>query len=265
MKLDHNQVKKIIEHIADINAGECYITDDLIDKEDNVLMRDVLIGLLVMHEDLKYENIKKKEAQKNLSELNKILLVEKNKLLETRISKEYSASRIKDAIEAVMSIGARRFSKQMKVSTSRDEFDSLAIGLNMLGEELEASSISIDYLNDVLGSLSEILMVTDDKGKIKFSNNTAKYNFGDIDGKKIIDVFNSLQPEINILFEEKALLKLIFEKSKERRLQITINNIKGENIPMEISMSPMKNDNGLVIVGRNISERLLAEKEREKL
>ncbi|MDH5366824.1 MAG: ATP-binding protein [Cyclobacteriaceae bacterium] len=265
MKLDQSQVKKIIEHIADINAGECNITNNQVEQENNILMRDVLAGLLVMHEDLKHENTQRKNAQNKLSELNEILLLEKNKLLETRISKEYSSKRIKDAIRLVMLIGARNFSEKMSVSSEGDEFDGLAVGLNMLGEELESSSISIDYLNDVLDSVTEVLMVTDNKGQIILFNTAAKYNFGNIDGKKVIEAFNSFQPEINSILEEKALIKLILEKQKVKRFEIIVNNIKGESIPLEISISPMKNNKGLVIIGRNISERKYAEKEREKL
>ena len=45
---------RILRHLADIGAGRCAITDDIIVAEADPDMREVLLGLLVLHEDLSY-------------------------------------------------------------------------------------------------------------------------------------------------------------------------------------------------------------------
>jgi signal transduction histidine kinase len=44
-----------LRHLADIGAGRCTITDQVIIDEPDADMRQVLVGLLVLHEDLSYE------------------------------------------------------------------------------------------------------------------------------------------------------------------------------------------------------------------
>jgi len=265
LPLDHNQVKEIIHHIADINAGMCSITETQIEEEEHDHMREVLVGLMTMHEDLQYENKIRAESQEALATINKALRIEKDKLLETRISKEYSTKRIHDATEAVMAIGGRNFENKMEVSPEGDEFDGLAIGLNMLSEELEASTISIDYLNDILDSQSDILIVTDDKGDVKFHNTAATKKLGKIYGQTIFHIIQTLRPKIDIHLLEKKFSTLLSEKSKDKRFKILIKSIIGEELPLDISISIMRYTKGVIIVGRNMSERIRSENERRKL
>ena len=43
-----------------------------------------------------------------------------------------------------------RFNKKMKISTRLDEVDAITSGINMLGEELKAITISRNYFNNTL-------------------------------------------------------------------------------------------------------------------
>jgi signal transduction histidine kinase len=47
-------VERVLEHIAEISAGKCSITDGRITAEGDASVQQILAGLLMLHEDLQY-------------------------------------------------------------------------------------------------------------------------------------------------------------------------------------------------------------------
>jgi signal transduction histidine kinase len=75
-----NPTDRILLHLAEIGAGRCSITDDSIVAEPDPDMRQVLLGLLVLHEDLSYASQQRTEAETAL----RLVAVERERLLEER-------------------------------------------------------------------------------------------------------------------------------------------------------------------------------------
>ena len=75
-----NPTDRILMHLAEIGAGRCSITDDSIVAEPDPDMRQVLLGLLVLHEDLSYASQQRTEAETAL----RLVAVERERLLEER-------------------------------------------------------------------------------------------------------------------------------------------------------------------------------------
>jgi signal transduction histidine kinase len=75
-----NPTDRILMHLAEIGAGRCSITDDSIVAEPDPDMRQVLLGLLVLHEDLSYAGRQRTEAETALLRV----AVERERLLEER-------------------------------------------------------------------------------------------------------------------------------------------------------------------------------------
>ena len=63
---DSNRADRILMHLAEIGAGRCTITDETIVAEPDADMSQVLMGLLVLHEDLAYTNRQRTEAEMQL-------------------------------------------------------------------------------------------------------------------------------------------------------------------------------------------------------
>jgi signal transduction histidine kinase len=103
---------RILRHLADIGAGRCTITDDTIVAEPDPDMRQVLLGLLVLHEDLAYASQQRTSAETMLRGIAE----ERARLLEDR----------KQAIEA------------------RDQF--LAIAAHELRTPLATLTLLLDHL-----------------------------------------------------------------------------------------------------------------------
>ena len=75
-----NPTDRILMHLAEIGSGRCSITDDSIVAEPDPDMRQVLLGLLVLHEDLGYASHQRTEAETRL----RLVAVERERLLEER-------------------------------------------------------------------------------------------------------------------------------------------------------------------------------------
>lgn len=71
---------RILMHLAEIGAGRCTITDDTVVSEPDPEMRQVLLGLLVLYEDLTYASRQRAEAETAL----RLIAEERARLLEDR-------------------------------------------------------------------------------------------------------------------------------------------------------------------------------------
>src|SRR4029450_1405480 len=70
----------MLGHLAEIGAGRCTITDDTVVSERDPEMSQVLLGLLVLYEDLSYASQQRAEAETEL----RIVAEERARLLEDR-------------------------------------------------------------------------------------------------------------------------------------------------------------------------------------
>jgi signal transduction histidine kinase len=113
-----NPTERILMHLAEIGARRCSITDETIAAEPDPEMSQILLGLLVLHEDLSYASQLRSEAEAAL----RIVAEERERLLEDR----------RLAIAA------------------RDQF--LAVAAHELRTPLTTLSLLVDHLIMALGS-----------------------------------------------------------------------------------------------------------------
>ena len=71
---------RILMHLAEIGAGRCTITDDTVVAEPDPEMSQVLLGLLVLYEDLSYASRQRTDAEAKLRRVAE----ERERLLEDR-------------------------------------------------------------------------------------------------------------------------------------------------------------------------------------
>lgn len=89
----------------------------------------------------------------NLNKLADLLLI--NSSLEH--SNEHH--RIEEFIDVLSSYASGDFKKQLKVTDKNTVIDAIATGINILGEELERTTISRDYYSKEYNSISEMVLV----------------------------------------------------------------------------------------------------------
>lgn len=85
------------------------------------------------------------------------------------------------------------FDKHLELSPNLDEWDAVITGINMLGEELKATTISRDYFNNIFNSVSDMVFVLDKRGIINNVNAAAVNQLGYDKNNLINKPINSLQ------------------------------------------------------------------------
>lgn len=66
-----------------------------------------------------------------------------------------------------------KFDRRLEVSENQDDIDAFINAANMLGEEMKVTTISRDYLDDILNSVSDMVLVVDRGGQIETVNRAA--------------------------------------------------------------------------------------------
>jgi len=82
-----NPTDRILKHLAEIAAGRCTITDGTVVAEPDPDMAQVLLGLLVLHEDLSYASSLHGEAEarlRGIADERERLLEDRNRAIEAR-------------------------------------------------------------------------------------------------------------------------------------------------------------------------------------
>ena len=167
-------------------------------------------------------------------------------------SLRYSGSRIDEMMDVIIAIASLDFGARASISDNGDEYDALATGLNALSEELEASTVSRDFLSSIIEAMQDSLIVTDNTNAITMVNQSAEAMLGYSQSELIG------QPLTQVLDKETKLEKLV-SSLQERSFQTQ----DGRLIPISFSAAALRDGdgmlNGLVCVARDITERKQAE------
>ncbi|WP_438004839.1 PAS domain S-box protein [Sorangium sp. So ce321] len=184
-------------------------------------------------------------------------------VLDRRAREERLERRLNEIMVMLNSIVSFDFSKRAEVSEEGDAWDALALGLNMVAEELASRVVSKEYVDNILQSMSDLLVVVDKAGTIASVNAAAcrlsGYAAEELVGAPASSIFPAAFPcamgtdESSILLEETA-----FQKKA------------GEIIAVSLSTSVISDSvgesQGLVCVARDLTERKrLEEEERQRL
>jgi PAS domain S-box-containing protein len=95
--------------------------------------------------------------------------------LEVKQKDEADASeRLTELAGAIIAMAALDFDTQAPVHGDGGPFDTIAMGLRLLGEELQASTVSHDYVQGIINSMADVLVVTDPDGRIETVNAAAR-------------------------------------------------------------------------------------------
>ncbi|MEM6522357.1 MAG: ATP-binding protein [Bacteroidota bacterium] len=177
----------------------------------------------------------------------------------------YGQRRLDNAVDMLMALATLDFDRQALVTDKSDEYDGLATGLNMLGQELKASTVSVNFLEDIFQSMTEILLVVNHAGTIQTSNPTAREIFGeDLNGKGIYFLLaEKSDPPLDVLTSES--IRSAIDGNHTIQTELTCKARNGDSIQLSVQLSPMQSSKGVVIMARDISERKKAEYKRQDL
>jgi PAS domain S-box-containing protein len=230
---DDSRVIKILDFIAKLAAGDFSVRETPAGRNDHI--DGIIIGLNMLAEEIGFRVISHSEAEERLDEI----------------------------MEAIIAIASLDYSRKIPISDKGDTFDAIASGLNALSEELHASTVSKDFLDNIIQSMTDILVVLSPDEKIHKVNQAA------------LDLLGYPEPEltgqpVERIFDPEAFVRLDFSevsrKGTVKALETAYLTKDGRKIPVSFSGSVMRDEagrvEGIVCVAHDISERKLLEQER---
>ncbi|MDH4199104.1 MAG: EAL domain-containing protein [Spirochaetia bacterium] len=147
-------------------------------------------------------------------------------------------SRIEKILHLIMEFASGNLEAKEKQSNHYDELDGIIGGLNMLGEELHASTVTRDFLNNILKTMLDGLIITDSSLSIKEVNPAIEgllgYEARDLEGKSIEKIFKGHMTLLEHLPEE------IIEKEYFAGVETTCLSRDNSEIPVSVSISFMR-------------------------
>jgi diguanylate cyclase (GGDEF)-like protein/PAS domain S-box-containing protein len=163
---------------------------------------------------------------------------------------------IVELIRSAERIGEGDYTQPHKV-TSHTEIADLELALDRMRQKLQQSTITNDYLNTVLNSMNDAVLVTSSTGIISRANDAAVRLFGyteeQIAGKPFIT-----------LLAENERGSFSFDGLSGETRETVVATGSGQTIPVSMSGAPIAAEDsrfqGTIIVVRNITDRKRAER-----
>jgi PAS domain S-box-containing protein len=165
--------------------------------------------------------------------------------------------------EIIIAYANGELHRRLKISEARDERDTIVAGINMLGEELENTTISRDYFMNIYNSVSEILIIIDVEGKIVDLNLAAET----ILSKSLKDILyvdiGSLISE-RFLFLQKEIHEVLNSGETYFPFEAALLTNSKTEIPVSCSLSKIidrfNHNKGYLFIAKDISEQKNKEK-----
>lgn len=151
--------------------------------------------------------------------------------------------------------------EEVALSKNLDEIDSIIGGVNMLGEELEATTVSRDFFARIYNTVSNFLIVTDTDWKIKDINRSVVRFLGYKENQLLSMHVDSLIVSDDIESTKRKLLNTVDKVNNE------VNFIRkdGTIIPTDCTWSRLYSldgeVNGYLIVADDLTDKKLKERE----
>jgi len=180
------------------------------------------------------------------------------------------AKLLKNLSEAAQRIGDGDLESRIHLGTN-DELERVAESINQMAERLSKSMVSKAYVNNILQSMGDMLVVSNDKFTITMVNEATlkklHYSKSELEDKPLISlIHDSKKDEIEEKLDE-------LENGKSTSVETLFKTKSGDAIPVILSYSQIRDkfveNQGLVCVASDISlqkeaERKISDSLKEK-
>jgi rsbT co-antagonist protein RsbR len=177
-----------------------------------------------------------------------------------RAERARSEERLADLLGVILAVASLDYSARAHVDHSGDLLDALATGLNVMVEELQASTAFVD---NILAVMADALIVISADGTVKKANAAASRMLGlaEAVGMSAGPLFGGAAAGLSV----EALADVFAGSGGEAE----IITARGDRVPVSLSAAAMRGSGGhleaVVCVARDISERKRVEAERARL
>ena len=170
---------------------------------------------------------------------------------------------VKDLVAGTKKIAEGDFSHKVAVK-NKDEIGTLAQSFNHMTEQLRTTTVSKNYVDNIIKSMMDMLVVFNPDGSIRTVNNSVSETLGydeeELTGKPARMLAGGDPRQLDI--------QKLMEKGSFENYEISFKSKSGESIPVSLSGAVMKRDEGKIIglaaVAKDMREMIrLQEKEKQ--
>lgn len=147
------------------------------------------------------------------------------------------------------------------IDNTDEQLVAVQVGINMLVEELKASTISRSFLNTIYNGINDVLIVLDENGEIQATNHVVEnlLFYSDIELNKQSVEKLVLLTDIDTV---RNCIKNAYEQDKIQEVGINLIAKDKSSIPVACSFSPLhdaqNNTTSILLVAKNISSLISA-------
>ncbi|MCB1763034.1 MAG: EAL domain-containing protein [Gammaproteobacteria bacterium] len=145
-----------------------------------------------------------------------------------------------------------------------DEIGQLEQAFSRMVEDLEETTVSRRYMENVIGSMQDGLLVIDAENRINLANRAATNFFADYTGPMRGSAFPRLFPE-DLQAGVAQTLEELHQSGMAQQLESECLSADGKRIPVSLSCSPLQpigpSGGGMVCIIQDISERRRTEQQ----
>lgn len=176
-------------------------------------------------------------------------------------------NRIDHITRMIFEIANGNFDYQVERSGNEDELDAIVVGINMLREELKATTVSRDYMDNLFRGMVDLIFILDQDYNIQSVNEAVEELMGIsqeyLAGKSFLDIVDEHSRPV----VENVKANLAFRKFR-RDIEVNLKIDEVKSIPASSSFSvlydKMNRKNGILIVAKDISRLKQAEEEMRR-
>lgn len=260
--------------LSSSTAPQMEIANGMIRTRHAVRIGDVVIGGISLSLSLD-------QARRNLSEtksrieilardtlwetVSRVVVVGVLSLLATLALAVFVTGRLTRPLQVLAdnmhAVGRGDFQQRID-SRRRDEIGHLEQAFNHMLEDLGDTQVSRRFVELVIGSMNDCLLVVDDQGRVEIANGPARDLFAVVDSHLLGAGFTTLFPATAQTDVTRAMTALA-ESGERQFLETECLALGGGVIPVSLALSPLYDNQAdredLVCVVRDISERRSAE------
>ncbi|MFH1673145.1 MAG: ATP-binding protein [Pseudomonadota bacterium] len=168
--------------------------------------------------------------------------------------------------DAAFKIGRGDLDTKIEVKT-KDEIGQLATSFKKMSEDLKATTVSKEYVDNIMDSMIDTLIVVDSDGKIKTVNRATRKLLG-YKEEELISKPVEIISESKEIFLEEAKLEELIDDGKVVNYETEYKTKKGNKIPMLFSGSVIMDKEGainyVVCTASDITDRKQAEEKLQR-
>lgn len=173
---------------------------------------------------------------------------------------------IEDINRLILEIADGNFDYDIPRRGGNDELDAIIVGINMLREELKASTVSRDYLDSIYKAVVDMLFITDQEFNIVACNAVAMELLGVRREDIIKKPFAQIAP--NFLLAKDNILKELDRENQVNNIELYFKDGNGTELPTATAISRLfdsrRNASGILIIAKDIREQKRSEEELKR-